>query len=224
MSEFESLQNSFLIAMPNFNDGYFDHSVTYICEHNEHGALGIVINRPMDVSVADMLSQLALEDVTANDGAVASGMRENDMTVSDEVAAIPVLGGGPVQPERGFVLHAVAGSTVDDAADVNDGDEVADPRLWEASMPVGEGIALTGSLDVLTAIAQGQGPSRYLIALGYAGWSAGQLENELADNAWLVARGNPDILFDLPYEERWAAAARSLGIDPAMISSQIGHA
>lgn len=196
MSEFQSLQNRFLIAMPSMADSYFDHSVTYVCEHNEHGALGIVINRPMELTITDMLDQLELGvDDTHTD--IALGQH-------------PLLTGGPVQPERGFVLHAMEAGMDED--------------FWDASMPVTDHIALTGSTDVLSAIAAGRGPSQFLVALGYAGWSAGQLEQELIDNAWLVTSASRDILFKLPYEQRWTAAAGSLGIDPGMLSSEVGHA
>lgn len=215
--EFESLQNRFLIAMPNQNESYFDHSVTYICEHNEYGALGIVINRPMQATLADMFEQLETDD--GSEVAI-------DTAITELIKLQPLLTGGPVQPERGFVLHGKRQDLPQPTPGLipNDDELPKQSAFWDASMPVTEDIALTGSTDVLKAIAAGNGPAEYLVAMGYAGWSAGQLEQELIDNAWLVTRGDSDILFRLPYEQRWTAAAKSLGIDPSMLSADIGHA
>lgn len=222
MTEFDSLQDRFLIAMPGHSEGYFDHSVTYICEHNEHGALGLVINRPMEATVQDMLAELDLASSDAkadrdtdhdSDNATDNKPATDQAPLGSDVRTKSLLTGGPVQPERGFVLHSSA--------------EDIDPeqsKIWQSSLPVSSKVSLTGSLDVLSAIANGKGPSQYLVAMGYAGWEAGQLEQELADSVWLIGRGNNKILFDLPYEERWMAAARSLGIDPSMLSADIGHA
>lgn len=187
MSEPLQLRNHFLIAMPALDDPNFFHTVTYICEHNAEGALGIVINRPTDITIGEMLSQLSIPpepqlDTTAN-----------------------VFEGGPVQQENGFLLHSPLGQ-------------------WKGSLPVTEQIALTTSKDILEAIANGTGPERYLVALGYAGWGPGQLEEEMAANAWLSGPATADILFDTPAEKRWEAAAALLGVDLRLLSSESGHA
>lgn len=182
-----SLANQFLIAMPNLADPHFFHTVTYICEHNEHGALGIVINRPMEIKLSDVLNQMTL------------------ITQHSDIANLPVFSGGPVQPERGFVIHQPRGT-------------------WESSLFITEDIAITTSQDILTAIAGGEGPAKLLIALGYAGWGPGQLEKEIADNAWLSNTADPKVLFELPPIERWAAAAKLMGIDLNLLSAQAGHA
>ncbi len=189
MSENNSLRNQFLVAMPGMVDGHFDHSVTLLCEHNEEGALGLVINRPTDLNLREMLAHMEI------------GHDE----LGEEVSSRPVFWGGPVHPERGFVLHTPAGD-------------------WESSMPVGDDVSLTTSRDVLSAIGQGEGPSQFLIALGYAGWGPGQLEGEILQNAWLNTPPDTQIIFDLAIEQRWAAAARLLGIDAHLLSGDAGHA
>jgi putative transcriptional regulator len=181
------LTNHFLIAMPQLADPNFFHTVTYICEHGPEGALGIVINRPMDLTLGDILEHMEIE-------ARAAG-----------VAETPVYMGGPVQQERGFVLHRPA-------------------QAWESTLLITDRIGLTTSRDILRAIAGGEGPEHALIALGYAGWGAGQLEQELADNAWLSGPADPAILFHTPDEERWRAAAASLGVDLDLLSGDAGHA
>lgn len=188
MGDVNWLTGQLLIAMPAMADPNFSRTVTYVCEHSDQGALGIVINRPLeDMDLGEVFTQLSLQP---HDPALARQ---------------PVLRGGPVQVERGFVLHEPG-------------------RQWDATVAVGESVHLTTSQDVLAAIAAGTGPRRVLMALGYAGWGAGQLEAEMAANAWLTAPGDPAILFDTPFEARWAAAARLLGINPAMLSSEAGHA
>jgi putative transcriptional regulator len=182
------LKHHFLIAMPAMADPNFAHSITYICEHNEEGAMGIVVNRPMDLTVGDILSHLKIDEYDDN---------YND---------IPVMCGGPVQMERGFVLHR------------------ANPHQWENSQLVEGDVCLTSSRDILMAIAHNEGPKDSLIALGYAGWSAGQLDDESAQNAWISVAAEPDIMFATPYEQRWQAAANLLGIDMTLLSDQIGHA
>lgn len=186
MTDDTSLRDHFLIAMPALSDPNFDHSVTYICEHNEEGAMGILISRQMELTMAQVLEQMEIEP-------------SNNFDTSLKVHL-----GGPVQPEHGFVLHSPVGA-------------------WESSLQIGEEIALTTSRDILSAIAHGEGPPHHLIALGYAGWGPGQLEQELADNAWLSGPASKRILFDTPIEERWAAAAALLGIDLNLLSSDIGH-
>lgn len=183
-----SLKNHFLIAMPGMVDPNFAHSITYICEHNDDGAMGIVVNRPMELTVADILSHLHIRDF------------------DDQFGEVPVLCGGPVQMERGFVLHRTL------------------PDKWDTTMCVEGDICLTTSRDILVAIAHHQGPDESVIALGYAGWSAGQLDNEMAQNAWLSVKANPDIIFATPFEQRWQAAASLLGVDMALLSAQAGHA
>lgn len=182
------LKNHFLIAMPSMSDPNFAHSITYICEHNDEGAMGIVVNRPLDLSVGDILSHLKIEQY------------------SDSYNEVPVMCGGPVQMERGFVLHR------------------CDPGLWENSQVVHDDICLTSSRDILMAIAHNEGPKESLVALGYAGWGSGQLDDEMAQNAWLSVRADPGIMFTTPYEQRWQAAANLLGVDLNLLSDQIGHA
>ena len=183
----DSLSNHFLIAMPSLADPNFAQTVTYLCEHNEDGALGIVINRPSDVTLGELLSHMGIEHLPA------------------EQAALQVYLGGPVQRDRGFVLHSPGGE-------------------WESSLRIAEGVCVTTSRDILEAVARGEGPERYLVALGYAGWGPGQLEREMAENAWLSGPADPTIIFQRPHGERWRAAAALLGVDLALLSSQSGHA
>ena len=180
-----------LIAMPGMDDPNFDHGVTLMCQHNEEGALGITINRHSDLTLMDVLAQL---EISCGD---------------EDIANQPVLQGGPVQQERGFVLHSDDGQT--------DGQ-------WEATTQVAPGIMVTTSRDILEAIAEHRGPSKFVVALGYAGWSAGQLEDELKDNAWLNTTADSSIIFDLPIDDRWARAVASLGIDAATLQPIGGHA
>jgi putative transcriptional regulator len=182
-----SLTNHFLIAMPGLQDPNFARTVTYVCEHNEHGAMGIVINRPMDVRLGDVLDQLDIE------------------TDDFDVARTPVYLGGPVQNDRGFVIHS-------------------GPASFESTLAVTPNIRITTSKDVLEAIADGRGPQQCLVALGYAGWGGGQLEDEMSRNAWLSGPADADILFRLPSAERWQAAAQLLGIDLNLLSGEAGHA
>ncbi|HSP01217.1 MAG TPA: YqgE/AlgH family protein [Thioalkalivibrio sp.] len=178
--------NHFLIAMPALEDPNFFHSVTYICEHNAQGAMGIVINHPTDLSLGTVLEHMEIE-------------------ADEAAAAVPVYHGGPVQTDRGFVLHRPAGQ-------------------WTSSMAVSEDVQVTTSRDILEALAQHEGPEDFLVALGYAGWGEGQLEQEIADNAWLTTPADPDILFRLPVEQRWQAAAARLGVDLSLLSGDAGHA
>ena len=182
----ETLTNQFLIAMPSLADPNFERTVTLICEHNADGALGLIINRPTDLSVGDVFQQLDLEQP------------EGDLAMQ------PVMHGGPVAQSRGFVLHGAE-------------------QRWESTLMLREGLALTTSRDIMEAMARGAGPQRSLFALGYAGWGAGQLEAELSDNAWLCVNSTNDLIFDTPYEQRWDAATRLLGIDPSRLSSEAGH-
>ena len=183
----ENLTNHFLIAMPGLADPNFYHTVTYMCDHNEEGAMGIVINRPLEMDLAELLSYLGVTDYPS------------------EIGQVPIYQGGPVQTERGFVLHNPTGE-------------------WDATTHVSDQIDLTMSQDIIEAIAQGRGPEQYLISLGYAGWGKGQLENELVENAWLNGPAQSDIIFEQPVEQRWNASARLLGVDISQISHDVGHA
>lgn len=182
-----SLANQFLIAMPSLRDPNFFHTVTYICEHGDEGALGIVINRPLDLTLGEVLDHMS---ISLNQG---------------EVATRPMFWGGPVQPERGFVVHDP-------------------PGTWESSLQITPNIAVTTSRDILTAIANGDGPGESIIALGYAGWGPGQLEKEISENAWLSGPADKKVLFNTPYERRWEAAAKLMGVDLHLISTDVGHA
>ena len=180
------LTNQFLMAMPGMVSGPFAGALVYVCEHSGKGALGLVINRPTDLTLGSLLEKIDLNLE------IQAGMDA------------PVYFGGPVQTDRGFVLHQPAGK-------------------YASSLPLA-GMALTTSRDVLEAVAGGKGPDRLLVALGYSGWGAGQLEDELAQNAWLTVEADQGILFETPAEDRYPAAMRLLGIDPLMLASDAGHA
>ena len=181
-----SLRDHFLIAMPGLNDSSFAHTVTYICEHSDKGAMGVVINAATPMLLKEIFSQMDLEDR------------------SDQGDQI-VMSGGPVQPERGFVLHS-------------------NEAKWQSTLEISPDVSLTASRDIITALADGRGPKQCLIALGYAGWGEGQLEAEIAANSWLTVPADKNIIFNTPFEERWASAALALGIDVNLISSTAGHA
>lgn len=181
------LTDHFLIAMPSLEDPNFHRSVTLICQHDADGAMGIVINRVADYTLGELLAQM---DLTPGHG---------------ELADLPLVVGGPVQPDRGFVLHD-------------------DPREWNSTLRFGRGLAVTTSRDILTAMAGGEGPGNVLVALGYAGWTAGQLEAELVDNSWLTMPADHDILFREPLDQRWQAAARRAGVDLSRLAGYAGHA
>lgn len=182
------LGNQLLIAMPSLADPNFAQTVTLVCEHSEHGALGIILNRPLDMRLGEILDQLSLPS-------------QDPM-----VAAIPVLRGGPVQPDRGFVLHRPTG------------------RAWDSTLAVSDTLHVTTSRDILESMARGDGPEEASMALGYAGWDAGQLEEEVRQNSWLTAPCDDSIVFSLPFEQRWNAAARLLGVDLSRISHLSGRA
>lgn len=182
-----NLTGQFLIAMPALADPNFSHTVTYICEHNEHGSMGITINRPAGVVLGDLYEQLG---IAAED---------------PKAASIPLFIGGPVEIDRGFILH-----------DSN--------SEWLSTLRINDQFSITTSLDILEAIASGQGPDRALISLGYAGWGDGQLEAELKDNAWLSGPADPQLVFESEIDDRWRQAAGLLGIDLGMLSDQAGHA
>lgn len=180
------LRNHFLIAMPNLKDPIFAHTITYLCDHSPEGALGIVINHPLNIQVGNIFEQLKLPD---------------SATVSHQ----QVMSGGPVQMDRGFILHPGGYN-------------------YESTLKISSDISLTASRDILVDLAESKGPERALVALGYAGWDAGQLEEEIAANSWLTVPADPQILFDTPCEQRWAAASKYLGIDLNLISTSAGHA
>src|SRR5690606_37646256 len=182
------LSQQLLVAMPGKVAGNLSNTVIYVCEHTEHGALGLVINRPTDLTVGDLLKRIEL-DLSLEIGPVQNA---------------PVFFGGPVQTDRGFVLHAPVGG-------------------YTSSIQLGD-VALTTSRDVLQDVAKGHGPAMLLITLGYAGWGAGQLESEMSQNAWLNVAASIDILFNTPFEDRYEAAFGQLGIDPLMLAGDAGHA
>ena len=186
MNQFTYLNNQFIIAMPSLADPNFFHTVTYLCQHNHEGALGIVINRLAEMKLGDIFKQM--------------NIRATSLCAADA----PVFAGGPVQQERGFVLHTTGGG-------------------WDASMVISESISLTTSRDVIEAIAVGKGPEQYMVALGYAGWGEGQLEQEILANAWLNTPYSKHVLFEEPINMRWRAAAEQIGIDINKLTSQAGH-
>ncbi|MDM8557627.1 YqgE/AlgH family protein [Candidatus Parabeggiatoa sp. HSG14] len=186
MLETTYLTNHFLIAMPNLGDPNFFHAVTYICKHDKEGAMGIVINRPMDLDLGDVLEQM---EIKAED---------------PRVTRLPIYEGGPMQRERGFVIHQPIGQ-------------------WNAMLTVNNNFGIATSRDIIDAIAKGRGPHNIFIALGYAGWGAGQLEQEIIDNIWLSIPADASIIFDTPPEQRWHGAAANFGIDLTLLSSQAGH-
>lgn len=186
MNAITSLKNQFLIAMPNLGDPNFVRTVTYICQHNEEGALGIVINRPADLKLGEIFQQMDI---------VSKNQDTNDT---------PVYSGGPVQLERGFVIHTPMGT-------------------WDSTMKVSDNVSLTTSKDILEAIARDEGPEKSLIALGYAGWGEGQMEKEISANAWLNTPSDNAILFDIPIHKRWNAAADQIGVDISQLTTPAGH-
>jgi putative transcriptional regulator len=185
------LTNQFLIAMPGMADDRFAGSVVYLCEHTEKGALGLVINKPIDIKLKNLFDKVELPLDRA------------------ELAELPVYFGGPVQTERGFVLHDKVGS---------------DGSGYNSTMSIRGGLEMTTSKDVLEALSSGAGPRRVLVTLGYSGWAAGQLEDELGRNGWLTVDADPSVIFDTPIVDRWSRALALLGIDPRMLSQEAGHA
>lgn len=186
MPEF-NLTHHFLIAMPAMQEGFFAGTLTYICEHNENGALGIVVNRPISLTLGEMFDQV---NIALN---------------QPELVKMPVYFGGPVQTERGFVLHDTPGN-------------------WESTLSINNKLALTTSKDILEAMGAGQGPRNVIVTLGYAGWDQGQLEHEITENIWLTVPASEHILFDLPPEERLPAAMALLGVDYGSLVEDAGHA
>jgi len=186
MNQPHYLNNQFIIAMPSLADPTFSHTVTFLCQHNQEGALGIVINKPTSMKLGDIFDQM------------------NITVTSHTASSAPLFAGGPVQQDRGFVLHTPSGD-------------------WNASMAISDSISLTTSRDILEAIAIDQGPEHFLVALGYAGWSEGQLEKEIKENAWLNTPYGQKIIFDTPINLRWNAAANQIGIDINRLTTPAGH-
>ncbi len=181
------LTGHFLIAMPSLNDGFFNHAVTYICEHDENGCFGIIINQETSVTLKQIFKEMKIEP--GND-------YHRDQTV---------FIGGPVDQGRGFILHQPTGN-------------------WKSSLEVKDHVTLTTSKDILQAIAKNEGPEDCIVALGYAGWAAGQLEDEIANNTWLSCPADEQIIFNTPVEQRWEAAAKLIGVDLLLLSNDAGHA
>ena len=187
-----NLTNQFLIAMPGMADDNFSRTVIYLCEHSKNGALGLVINRPTDITLKSLFEKVELS------------------LDRDELAQQPVFFGGPVQTERGFVLHEKTGT---------------EQSPYTSTLSIaGGGLEMTTSKDVLEALANGAGPRRLIVTLGYSGWSAGQLEEEIGRNGWLTVDADPKVIFDTPVEERYQRALSLLGFDPLMLSQEAGHA
>jgi putative transcriptional regulator len=187
-----NLTNQFLIAMPGMADDNFSRTVIYLCEHSKNGALGLVINRPTDITLKNLFEKVELS------------------LDRDELAQQPVFFGGPVQTERGFVLHEKTGT---------------EQSPYTSTLSIaGGGLEMTTSKDVLEALANGAGPRRLIVTLGYSGWSAGQLEEEIGRNGWLTVDADPKVIFDTPVEERYQRALSLLGFDPLMLSQEAGHA
>lgn len=176
--------------MPTLEDPEFFHTVSYICNHDDDGAMGVTINRPLDVGLGDLLVHLKMP------------------TDDPDIASIPVFAGGPVQADRGFILHKT-----NNTQDVE----------WDSSMVVSDSISLTMSQDIIEAIALNEGPKEFLIMLGYAGWGEGQLEHELLSNAWLSGIANEKVIFDTAVENQWSHAAKHLGIELELMSTDVGH-
>lgn len=183
----DSLSGQLLIAMPAMGDPNFERGVTLLCQHGEDGAVGLMINRPSDFQLSDILEQMHIT------------------CVRDDIDDIPVLIGGPVQPDRGFVLHPQGGD-------------------WDSSFAINEHWAITTSRDILAAIAAGKGPEQALLMLGYAGWESGQLEEELCANAWLLTEAVDRILFSTDIAKRWHAATALVGIEAHQLTHYVGHA
>lgn len=183
-----SFANHLLIAMPSLNDAYFKRSVIYVCEHNPEGAMGIVINIPINMRLEELLAQAVPE-------------AQVDEAKKDQI----IVKGGPVSPDRGFILHSPQ-------------------TCWESSLQLCDEFMVTTSKDILGALGNDLGPDRQIIALGYAGWSPDQLEQEIHDNAWLTIPASRELVFDTPLHLRWETAVKALGIEPWQLSESAGHA
>ncbi len=194
MTKSAYLDGQLLIAMPGMGDPRFEHSVIYLCAHSEQGAMGLIINKTTPM--------MSFGDLIGQ----LDLLPDETLEPQQELMEMPVLFGGPVEQGRGFVLHT------------------RDYFTEDSSLPVADTIALTATLDILRAMAKGEGPQRAILALGYAGWAPGQLENEIQHNGWLTCAADEELLFGLAYEDRYTAALRKLKIDPGMLSSDAGHA
>jgi putative transcriptional regulator len=183
----DQLTHHFLLSMPNMGDPIFAGTVIFVCEHTEHGAMGLIINRPLGITLPTLFNQLSI-DITQ------SSAKE-----------LPVYFGGPVQTDRGFILHRPLGN-------------------WQSTLAISDEMGLTTSKDILTAVGEGCGPEALFITLGYAGWEAGQLEHELAQNTWLSVEADPAIIYTVPSDTRYEAALKLLGIDRGMLAAEAGHA
>ena len=188
-----NLTNHFLIAMPGLSDELFGRSVVFMCEHSERGALGLVINKPSDILLPRLFEKVDLP------------------MGRDDLAGLPVFQGGPVQTERGFVLH--------EAVPGGEGESV-----YASTLSIPGGLEMTTSKDVLEAMASGAGPRRVFVSLGYASWGQGQLESEITENSWLTVEADPSVIFDAPVAERYERAMALLGLQPWMLSPDAGHA
>lgn len=188
-----NLTNHFLIAMPSLSDELFGRSVVYMCEHSERGALGLVINKPSDILLPRLFEKVELP------------LGRADLTQA------PVFQGGPVQTERGFVLHEPIAA--------GEGESV-----YASTMTIPGGLEMTTSKDVLEAMASGGGPRKVFVSLGYSSWAKGQLESEITENSWLTVPADPTLIFDTPVEERYEKAMGLLGLQPWMLSPDAGHA
>ncbi len=182
-----SLQHHFLIAMPALSDSFFHHAVVYICEHDTQGAMGLIVNKPTQVMLPELLSHLDIENTTST------------------ITKIPVLFGGPVQKGQGMVIHN-------------------SPEEWKTTLALSDSLFLTTSIDILEKIGSENGPEKSLITLGYSGWDAGQLEQEIAENHWLTVPADERLIFDTPADKLWQEAAKLLGVDINLMPDSIGHA
>ncbi|MFT4059001.1 MAG: YqgE/AlgH family protein [Legionella sp.] len=187
MATINSLANHLLIAMPSLHDPNFEKTVIYICEHREEGAVGLIINRPMQFPLSVVFDQLEIEPINI------------------EYSHLPLMFGGPIQPERGFVMHKEFGE-------------------WRSSLFLQEDVTVTTSNDIIRAIAKDEGPKEILVTLGYSGWVENQLEKEILDNVWLVCPYRSEILYEVPFEDRWEYAGTTLGIKMNQLSISVGHA
>jgi putative transcriptional regulator len=220
----DSLQNQFLIAMPSLGNDYFNKTVTYICEHNDEGAMGLIINMPVNITLHDLLKQIEENEKTQtsdNKSTAETKIKPEPETTSlskpkskskskdniflDNSLEQLVLSGGPISQNRGFVLHRTQPG-------------------WKSSLALNDDIMITTSKDILLALGTNKAPEQFMVTLGYAGWGPGQLETELQTNSWLTIDVDSDILFNTPIEQRWQKATEKLGIDIAHLSSDIGHA
>ena len=191
-----NLTNHFLIAMPGLEDAIFSKSVVYVCEHTPQGALGLVINKPADITMSTLFGKVDLP------------LQRQDLTDA------PVFQGGPVQVERGFILHESIFAETDKS----------EQQLYASSMAIPGGLEMTTSKDVLEALSNGSGPRKVFVSLGYSAWGEGQLETELGENSWLTVDADQAVIFDTPVEQRYDKALALLGLQAWMISSQVGHA